>query len=374
MMDRAQSLMRWFFFLYILSSPFYGVSLLNIGSRGLARIYWLAAGSLIIMFSIYFIANRYPLRSSPTNPFVFLFLVMGILTVLNLFNASNSQFIDFGTKAVQLLLAIAFFLVISSSSFNESEMKTGLRLWILAALVSSLYAIYQVFALAYKLPFSIFPLTNPSVTYQSGVDRTIFGYSQVSSFFSEPSYLGAFLLGPIIIVIVFLLTGNGQALLSKSVVFNWAVLLVFASALMLAGSQAAYISILAVIFMMIVSGRIARTKIVKLVTILLVFLILGGIILSLFGMDFFGALVLTFKYLFLNIINPSETAEISSYRVRSECMLVAMNVWLSNPILGVGLNNLSYHTDVCEFTLGWSQLIVDQGLLGTIPLILVLWS
>jgi L-cystine uptake protein TcyP (sodium:dicarboxylate symporter family) len=55
-------------------------------------------------------------------------------------------------------------------------------------------------------------------------------------------------------------------------------------------------------------------------------------------------------------------------------MLAAMNVWLSHPILGVGLNNLSYHTNVCEFTLGWSQLIVDQGILGTILLILVFWS
>ena len=374
MMDRAQSLVRWFFFLYIFSSPFYGVSLFNIGSRGLARIDWLAAGALIVIFSIYFIANRYPLRSSPTNQYVLLFLVAGLLTITNLFNASNSQFIDFGTKAAQLLLAITFFLVISSCPFTESEIKTGLRLWILAALIASLYAIYQVFALTYRLPFSTFPLTNPSVTYQSGEDRIIFGYSQVSSFFSEPSYLGAFLLGPMIVVIVFLLTGNGQTLLSKSQLFNWMILLVLASAFMLTGSQAAYISLLAVILLMIFSGRIARTKIVKLVTVLLFFLILGGIFLSLYGMDFFGALILRFKYLFVNIINPLETAEISSFRVRSECMLAAMNVWLSHPILGVGLNNLSYHTNVCEFTLGWSQLIVDQGILGTILLILVFWS
>lgn len=55
------------------------------------------------------------------------------------------------------------------------------------------------------------------------------------------------------------------------------------------------------------------------------------------------------------------------YAGRNECLVIK-----SYP--RSGSNNLSYHTDVCEFTLGWSQLIVDQGLLGTIPLILVLWS
>jgi hypothetical protein len=73
-------------------------------------------------------------------------------------------------------------------------------------------------------------------------------------------------------------------------------------------------------------------------------------------------------------MEPTETLEITSFRVRSECIFAALEVWASHPLLGVGLNNMPYHTDVCEFTLGWAQLLVDQGLLGMTALILVFWT
>jgi hypothetical protein len=374
--SQAPRLILWLFYVYIISSPFFGFSFANIVGRGLARVDWLVAGAILGVFFLGFIANRCPLRRSPTNGFVVLFVYTGILSIINLFNfnTSNPQFVDFGTKAAQLLFAAAFFFVISSIPMSEKELRSSLRLWIFVALVISLYAIYQVFALIYGWPLAYIELTNPSVIYGGGEARVIYGFAQVSSFFREPSYLGAYLLGPIILSVVFLLKDSGYLLLSKSLLMNWMILALLFLALLLTSSQAAYLSLLATIGFMYAAGWVGRIRTTKVVMAFLVFFILGGLLLASFDIDFLSAISLRFRYLILNMMNPTETIEITSFRVRSESILAALDVWASHPLLGVGLNNMRYHTDVAEFTLGWAQLLVDQGLLGTAALILVFWT
>jgi len=297
-------------------------------------------------------------------------------TIINLFNSNtlNAQFVHFGTKAAQLLLAVAFFFVISSIPLGEKELKSGLRLWIFVALVISLYAIYQVFARVYGWPLANIELTNPSVTTGGGEARVIDGFAQISSVFREPSYLGAYLLGPIVLSSVFLVKGSGHLLLSKSLLISWMILAVLFLALLLTTSQGAYLTLLVTIGSMYATDQIDRIRITKLVMVFLLFLILCGVLLALLDIGFLGAIALRFRYLILNMMYPLETVEVSSYRVRSECTLAALNVGISHPFLGVGLNNMSFHTDVCEYSLGWSQLVADQGLLGTAALILVFWA
>jgi len=374
--SQAPSLILWLFYVYIISSPFFGFSFANIAGRGLARVDWLVAGTILGVFFLGFIANRWPLRRSPMNGYVVLFVYTGLLSIINLFNSntSSAQFVNFGTKAAQLLLAVAFFFVISSIPLGEKELKSSLRLWIFVALVISLYAIYQVFARVYGWPLASIELTNPSVATGGGEARVIDGFAQVSSFFREPSYLGAYLLGPIVISGVFLLKGSGHLLLSKSLLINWMILAILFLALLLTSSQGAYLSLLATVGSLYATDQIDRIGTTKLVMAFLLFLILCGVLLALFDIGFFGAIALRFKYLILNMMHPLETVEISSYRVRSECTRAALGVGMSHPFLGVGLNNMSFHTDICEYSLGWSQLVADQGLLGTAALILVFWS
>jgi hypothetical protein len=365
--------MQWLLYLYLISSPFFGFSLVNVNGRGLARIDWLVAVLIISLFFFGFFSNHYRFQRSPINGFVITFLITGLLGAIFLFdpNATGSQLVDFGTKAAQLLLSIVFFFVISSLPMSENDLRSILRIWILVAFVISLFAIYQVFARYYGWPFAYLELTNPSVTAGGGEPRVIYGYTQVSSVFREPSYLGAYLLGPIILLGVFLLRDGGHLILGRSSIVSWMVLLTLFLALLLTSSQATYLSLLVTICSMYAVREIEHTRLTRLISALLIFLILGGAILTLFGINFFGALSLRFKYLIINMMNPTETAEISSFRIRSECTLVALDVWRSHPFLGVGLNGLSFHTDRCEYSLGWSQLLADQGVLGTIALILV---
>jgi hypothetical protein len=369
--SRAPRLMLWLFYFYLVASPFFGFSLANLAERGLARIDWIIAGGMIGVFTLGFFSNRYQILPSPVNGFAIFFVYTGLFGVLYLFkaNVSDPQFIDFGTKGAQLLLSVAFFFAVSSIEMGEKGLRSCLRLWVLVAFVLSLYAIYQVFARYFNWPFAFVELTNPSVATGGGEARVIYGYTQVASVFREPSYLGAYLLGPIVLCGVFQLKDSGPLLLSKSRILNWGILLVLFLALLLTSSQATYLSLLATVGCMYLVGGIHKSKITRLLLALMIFLILGGLVLTAFGMDFFGALGLRFKYLILNVLNPTETAQISSYRIRSECMLGALDVWVRHPVLGVGLNNMAYYTDTCEYSLGWSQLLADQGVLGVIALI-----
>jgi hypothetical protein len=373
-MNQSSRFLLWLFYLYIISIPFNGYSLLNLGERGLARPDWLISGAILGLFSLKLATGRLQLRLSPVSVFVVFFIYTGVLSAINLFNASNDQFIDFATKAAQLLLVLPVFFVVSSLPAGEEELRTGLRIWIFAALVTSVYAVYQLFARVYGWPFAYIELTNPSVAYGGDEARVYDRYAEISSFLREPSYLGAYLIGPILLCSVFLLNGKGHVLLTKSSILNWTLLAVLALALLLSGSQGAYVTLIATIGIMYATNRISRNSTTKLVMIFLVLLLASGVLLASLGVDFFGALSLRLKFLLLNIMDPAGTSEVTSFRVRAECSLAALGVWIAHPILGVGLNNMSYYTDVCDFTLGWGQLLVDQGMLGFIALILVFWA
>jgi len=372
--NQTSRFLLWLFYLYIISIPLKGYSLLNLGERGLARPDWLMIGAMLGLFALNFATGRLQLRHSPVNKFVVFSIYTGLLSVINLFNASNDQFVDFGTKAAQLLLVVPVFFVISSLPAGEKELHTSLRIWICIAFVASVYAVYQLFARIYGWPFAYVEMTNPSVAYGGMSARVYDGYADVSSFLREPSYLGAYIIGPILLSSVFLLNGKGRLLLFQSSILNWTLLAVLSSALLLSDSQGAYLSLLVTIGFMYVTNRIKRTRTTKLVIIFLVLLFVGGVLLASIGIDFLGSLSLRLRFLLLNIMDPSGTEDLTSFRVRSECTLAALGVWISHPILGVGLNNLSYYTDVCDFTLGWGQLLVDRGLLGFIALISVFWS
>ena len=373
-LSAANRLVLWLFYAYLLAAPFFSFSLLNSGSRGWLRIDWIVAILLVGAAIFEFAAGLLPLRYSPIHLPVCLVAYSALLSILFLLSphTNTSQFIDYATKAAQLALALPFFFAISSLPLTRQDLVRVLRLWIGVALVVSAFAVYQVFAIALGWPFAQLSFNNLSVTYQGGEARVIQGFGQVSSFFREPSYLGAFLLPVIIFTMVFLLKGRSQQILTRSKLLNWGVFAVLCSAFLFTSSQAAYLSLAVVILAMLVFPYVGRIQVTRLILALAVLGLAAGVILSFVGIDFFGALFLRFKYLVINMLYPAQTMEVTSYRVRSECMLAALQVWMHSPIIGVGLNNMSHLSNTCEFSLGWTQLLADQGLLGVITLALTL--
>jgi len=369
--SRSPQLIVWSVYFFILSTPFAGISFWSIGGRGIARVDWVIA---VFLLSVFISVGGGRIVVSRSSLYATFFVFTAFLGIFPLLDSSESQLVDFITKGAQLVFSFAIFLVISSLPLSEKELRGVLRIWLFVSVGVSLYAIYQVFARVYGLPLAYMELTNPSVTYGGGESRIIHGFYQVESVFREPSYLGAYLLGPIVLCTVFLLKGAGNSVLTGSRAANWTILCVLISAVLFTASQAAYLSLLVTVACMFFIGDVSRVKMTKIMLLLLAAFIGVGAFLELLDIGFLSAFSIRVKYLFLNIMDPAGTEEITSTRVRTGAILAALDVWASHPILGVGLNNMGHYNNEYEFSLGWWQLLADQGLLGTSALVLLFYS
>jgi hypothetical protein len=348
--------------------------LFNVGARGLLRIDWVTAMLVVGIFLLSLLAGKAHLRRSLINILALVFAYSALFSILSLLHPHTylAQFVDFGTKGAQFFISLVFFFSVSNLGLQKSEAVTMVRLWLGITLLLSLYALYQVPARVYGWDFANFALTNPSVAAGGGEARVIYGFPQVNSIFREPSYLGAYLLAPTLLLTTILLRGQGRAFFFKHALFNWGTLAVLCLAMLVTSSQGAYLSLAGALGIVFLSGHIDRKKMIAIFTVCLVVLAIVGLILSSLQIDLLGSIALRFKYLIINMVNPDETTEITSFKARSECITAAFQAWSRSPLLGVGLNNMSYNSDLCDYSLGWSQLVADQGIAGILSMLLVI--
>ncbi len=390
---RVPRSLLWLCYLYVASLPFFGFSLFNWNweGRGIARPDWLLGATLVVVFGFNLLTHRIHLRHSPANQFVVFYIFSGLLSAINLFNATNAQLIDFGTKAAQLLLVTAVFFVISSLPVSEQELKNVVRVWFLVASMVAAYALYQLCARLYGWPFAyLTPTANPTGR-QSGraFAFTVLGgpvalgrvgtlasfqYAQVSSFFREPTYLGSYLLSALILFGVLIVSNRGHMLLSKSSRLNWLFLSILLLGLLLSVALGPYFSSAATLGLMYALRQFYRLRITRLILLLLGLLFLGGLLFSAIGIEFFEAVAARVSGLFGAIIHGS--AHGTSFPVRLEYILAALKVWAHHPVFGVGLNNTHYYTPegIELINNGWVQLLSAQGLIGFTAMVLVFWS
>ena len=390
---RVPRSLLWLCYLYVASLPFYGFSLFNWNwdEAGIARPDWLLGAALVIVFGLNLVTHRTQLRRSPANQFVVFYIFSGLLSAVNLFTATTAQFIDFGTKAAQLLLVTAVFFVISSLPVSEQEFKSILKVWFIVAVIVAVYAVYQLFARAYDWPFAYLTPTANRTGRQSGRafafatlggPATIgkvgtlatFQYAQVSSFFREPTYLGSYLLNALILFGVLIVSNRGHMLLFKSSRLNWLFLSILLSGLLLPVALGPYFSLAATLGLMYALRRVYRLRITRLILLLPVLLFLGGLLLSGANIKFLEAAAARVSGLFGAIIHGSTHG--TSFPVRLERNLAALKVWAHHPVFGVGLNNTHYYTPkgIELINNGWVQLLSAQGLVGFMAMVLVFWS
>jgi len=345
--------------------------------------------ALIVVFALKLAVHRIRLRRSPVNKFVVFYIYTALFSAINLFNAERVQFVDFGTKAAQLLLVTTTFFVISSLPLSERELKNLLRTWFLIAFVVAAYAVYQLPARSYGWPFAYLALSNPSVApggvqtgrafeftasgVRTGRRLRAIEYAQVSGFFREPTWLGSYLLSALVLFGVLILSGKGRAVLFRSSRLNRFFLSVLVLGLLLPVALGPYVSFAMTLGLMYMLRRSYRPKIIKLVLLLLILLLLGGLLASAAGIDLLRAISARVGQLLSAIAQGS--TEGTSLSVRLQRTLAALKVWASHPLLGVGLNNTQFYTHGVMLTNnGWARLLSDQGMIGFIAMALVLWS
>jgi hypothetical protein len=347
--------------LYILSLPLFGFSLLNVAGRGLARPDWIIGLLLTAAFALESLGGRIKIANSPANLFMALYVASGLCSAVMVLGATNTgQFIDFFTKAMQLVLVTPTFFVLSSLPVGEADVKRLLKIWVLLGVFLALHAIYQLAAQVFDLPFATFTLTNPSISSGTQSTRTLFGYTQPTSIFQEPSYLGAFLGPCLILVAVFVLEGRSTDLLFPRRWLNWLCLLALAAAVLLSNSQAILVSLVVTLLFMLLRGLINRLRLLYFMALAVGAVLLLVPILRAIGVDFLTAFVYRFQFLILNILQPDGSAQVTSYAERSNSLRLGLAIWQQHPLLGVGLGNMGHYNHWGRATTNnaWMQLLV----------------
>lgn len=363
-------------FLYILTLPFFGFSLLNVGERGIARLDWLVGLALIALFGLESLAGRLRVMYTSANLWMFFYVCSGLISAMNVLGSTQTmQFIDYATKGIQLLIVTPLFFVISSLPLGEAKVRRLLRIWVLLAFAVALHSIYQLVGQIFELPFTRFALTNPTIAQGGQSARMLFGYIQPTSVFREPSYMGAFLGPCFVISTVLLLSSSATHFFFRQNWLNWVLVITLTLAILLSNSQAILAGLLVILFLLFVSGVIRRRRLVRLLLWASGGILLISLILRWLGIDFLTAFSFRFTYLILNILDPQNTAQVTSFADRSEGIQVGLDIWRTHPLFGVGLGNMPYHTDIrAVANNAWVQLLVEQGVLGVATLGLVFLS
>lgn len=367
---------------YIISLPFFGFSFFNVAGRGLARPDWLVGLLLLALFTLVALRGQVKLSSSPVTLFMLLYLVSGVISGTMVLGATTlAPFIDFFTKVMQLFLVTPTFFALSSLPGGAGTVKRLLKTWVMSGLVIALHTSYQIVAQIFDLPFASFTLTNPSISVTQGRQsaRTIFGYTQPTSIFQEPSYLAAFLGPCLILLIVFVLERRAHELLFKRTWQNWLALLALVVAVFLSNSQAILVGLVMTLLFLFGWGLVKRTRIlILLVSIITVTLIVNQV-LQIIGIDFLKATFYRYQYLLINIVDRS-TTQVTSFADRYQGIQIGLTIWRQYPILGIGLGNVGYYNPLERVGTNnaWVQLLVEQGLVGLATLLgvfgLLVWQ
>ena len=304
------------------------------------------------------------------------FNIACLLSIVNLLDKDIANLVEFSTVWLQLVFVSLLFLSLANLRINSGQLFKILQVWLLVAFLVSLYTIYQTFARNFDLPFAYLKLNDPLRPWQgAGVFR---GYIRPSSTFAEPTYLGTYLLGPIL-----LMTIPRRRLFFQNPLFHYLVLVTILSAFILAFGLASWLTLIAVVFFAFFRERGRLRLIMTIIGTMLIgaFAVLG---IEMAGIPFTG-IAYRFEALFeglegggLYAISPSSTG------ARLASVTAALKVWISHPFLGVGLNNVGFYEPqlLPQWYIGpektfagahnmWVDVLAQTGIIGFIPFALI---
>lgn len=327
---------------------------------------------MVVGFVLDFLLGRQHL-----GKLILLFTLMlgmsGLISAFALFDATSSLF-EYLKSLAYLAYFLSLFLAISNLRISTPHTFRLIKISFLVALGVSVYGIYQFLARAYGWPLATLPLNNPST---GPMRTTVFaGYDRPSSFFAEPSWLGAYLADYLVLGVVFLVY---KVRLLPNRLTWWICLVVITVAFMLTFSMGAILNVfiaLAVIFL--IEKRTARLRlllygVLALVGILIVNYALG----MLFQVDLVSIVFSRLEGIMNYAFFRGSLIEGESLPARLDSMKVAFRIWQDHPIWGVGLGNFGsysasynpYHGINPYLTFmytssGIMNILSEQGLVG----------
>lgn len=324
-------------------------------------------------------------------------------------SGSSVRLTEFVLGVLRFGLFVSVVLALTNTEITMGTMSTFLKATIGTAVTVSIYAVYQFFARQIGLPFGYLQMNNPSLTHvvQYGSDYYTAGvFARVSGTFAEPSWLGIYLIDVIVILSVPLLYGQSEKLLFESRRLNIASLSLVSLAFLLAFSLGAYGAITGltlVFFLLEIKTETVRSRLLQIAAAPVGLFFAFDIVVERGGIT---AVILQRSLLIVGKIGQStvgmittsqpqdrtpsdrgtptditpipadrptptpdnRTSELShsSLGTRAQEVAKGLNAWWTNPITGVGLNNLQFYLPESfdSISFSYARLLAEVGLVG----------
>jgi len=329
---------RGLLYLLVLSFPFFSIQ------PKIFRPDWWIGGALIVL-SAFSILVRGRLRVDPIGRAVLWFNVAVILsTAVNLIRWGAAQWGEFLTLWLQLVFATLLYLALANLRLSTPQLRSLLRFWIGVAMVVALYGLYQALARNLNWPLAYLPYLHFEPTpWQLEWGLGFAGYVRPSSVLREPTYLGNYLLAPLLITAALTFFKGDRSWLFKSKQRNRASLLVLFAAFVVSFALAGYITLLAVMLIAAVWNRSSRKWALHIVGIAVVVFLLITTVSWALDLRFFDAIAERFEQVMASVTLTGEVSTVDpSGRARLQEALLALSTWTHHPVVGIGLNQLQF--------------------------------
>ncbi len=355
-----------------------GYQIFAIGSYGVTSLDIL----MILFYFLYFIRliiynDEIAIPKSLVTIGLALFIVSILLSSITIYSSLyTSHIVQYFKSSIHIFQLMLISIIFIS---NEPDMKLAdnlFKIWIVSSLILNIFGIYQIIARAYDLPLAWLNYSNVSMTLRGTAEEDAisqlslqFGnFFRATSIFSEPTALATFNLYILIFTIIPKLQNNEMFFRSK--VFNTIVVFFAIIGLFLTFSLTGILGLfLIVISIFILESRKAKRIILKYLLIISIIIIPTDLLVN-------NYLEISVTELFSKrisgIINKndkmSETTDGESFITRQNSFNDSKKIWLTSPIIGVGLGLTQYQKnieiDFSDYSI--MAILAEMGIIGAI--------
>lgn len=401
------SISRWLLYLLILAFPFFSIQ------PKYFRPDWWIGSLLILAFGATLLKEK---RTPTLDPIGKAILGLHIVVILSLIvngrNWGGAEWTEFATLWLQFLFATLLYFATANLSLSSDELKHLLRLLIGGSVVISVYGVYQVFARNLDLPLAYIPHLNPSPDrLPSGL--AFGGYIRPSSFLKEPTYLGMYLLGPLLLTATLIFYHQDHVWLFRSRWMNVAAFSCILLAWIATFSLAAYITLAVLLLGAFLFDRAARMFTLYLGTLIILHAVFFLAISTQTGVPVTRAIVERATRILTTVqksempspqTTPKQVSQSDgnsstydgdssakvrpkkdpSTRARLEEAILGFRTWVHYPLFGIGLNQLQFvgkryaPEDFRQRIVRrgymhnvWLEVLVQTGIMGALFFLLV---
>lgn len=356
--------------LYVISILYFvGMfQLTNIGSFGVQPSY-VGIVLLFTLFLYHFATNKLTINLNPISSAKSLLLLQASagLALIFVISNPNAEVIQFIKSYSHFIFLTLFALTLGIINLENKVFLNIFRIWLIFSILLNIFGIYQLFARAFDLPLAWIELNNVSLT---GNEEQEFqqlslkfkNFYRATSIFSEPSALAGFNLTIIGILIAPMFKSESYHIFKSKGFINFIFILSIITLFVTFSLTAVMgLGLLSLAYMMY-NRNINYIKIFKIIAIVILLMVVA----DMFIVSYFETSLLELFYTRIsNVLGFSKEGIVGeSFTTRSNNFKSSFDVWMKNPLIGVGLGHTKYFSEVSYSDYGIMHALMETGIIG----------